>query len=979
LAIRDVDLIDTHTATAVFKSSASSAHLPGFSEGTSHIGTFIIAPVVVESNSDTDNGATLGWHFTLSDSDPVLQSLAQGQTITQIYTVTFTDNHGAQVSQDVTVTITGTNDAPTIISNAAAAKGAVTEDSSLTLLVGGTLAIRDVDLIDTHTAAAVFKSSASSAHLPGFSDGTSLGSFTIDPSVAESAIDVDKNATLGWHFSLDNSNATLQSLAQGQSITEVYTVTFTDNHGAQVSQDVTVTINGANDAPTVTSSADAAKGAVTEDAGAWLTIDGTLTIQDLDLIDTHTATAVLKLSTSSAHLPGFIDGTSLGNFTIDPSVTELATDTDTHATLGWHFSLANGNATLQSLAQGQSIIEVYTVTFTDNHGAQVSQDVTVTINGANDAPTVTSDADAAKGAVTEDGGPTLSADGTLAIRDLDLIDTHTAQAVFKVSSVSAVLPGFDGSSHLGTFTIDSAVTESNGDTANGATLGWHFTLDGSDPVLQSLAEGQTITQVYTVTFTDNHNASVTQDVTVTITGTNDAPILSAVTAGTLTDSAATDSFADLTGKLAGIDVDAGETTTLVYAAVGADDHGTVAGLYGSLTVNSDGSYSYVPDATAINALPEGSYSDVFTVQVADVHGAVTTATYTVDISGANDVPTLADINAGALTDTAATDTFPDLTGHLSGHDADGGETASLTYAVLSADHTAATTVAGLYGSLTVNPDGSYSYVPNAAVVNALPEGSYQDAFTVRTTDVHGASATATLTVDVTGADDAAGPVIDTTSFYVWHNNEGNTDTITGLSVVDPGASTDDFEITAVTAHRPDSSVDPVTMSGDLDQINVTLADGVTYVPGDEPPATDMITLTVTDKTTGLFDTVNFIFNEAGDTSQGITLQGTGGKDVIFATEASDTLIGGAGKDQFVFAPAASQDSVQHIVNDFETGLDKIDLRQFSGIGSISDIGIAQQSDGALITLDGHETILLKSVIGANLHASDFIFGGGHVT
>ena len=44
----------------------------------------------------------------------------------------------------------------------------------------------------------------------------------------------------------------------------------------------------------------------------------------------------------------------------------------------------------------------------------------------------------------------------------------------------------------------------------------------------------------------------------------------------------------------------------------------------------------------------------------------------------------------------------------------------------------------IYGTLTVNADGSYSYVPNAAAINALPEGSYADKFTVQTTDVHGA-------------------------------------------------------------------------------------------------------------------------------------------------------------------------------------------------------------------------------------------------
>ena len=59
------------------------------------------------------NTASVGWTFTLDDNDPILQSLAAGQTITQVYTVTVMDNNGGTVTQDVTITITGTNDAPT--------------------------------------------------------------------------------------------------------------------------------------------------------------------------------------------------------------------------------------------------------------------------------------------------------------------------------------------------------------------------------------------------------------------------------------------------------------------------------------------------------------------------------------------------------------------------------------------------------------------------------------------------------------------------------------------------------------------------------------------------------------------------------------------------------------------------------------------------------------------------------------------------
>jgi len=77
---------------------------------------------------------------------------------------------------------------------------------------------------------------------------------------------------------------------------------------------------------------------------------------------------------------------------------------------------------------------------------------------------------------------------------------------------------------LGSFVIDDAVSENTSDTGNHGTIGWHFTLDNSNPAVQALGEGQTITQVYTITIEDGHGGTATRDVSVTITGTNDAPV-----------------------------------------------------------------------------------------------------------------------------------------------------------------------------------------------------------------------------------------------------------------------------------------------------------------------------------------------------------------------------------------------------------------------------------------------------------------------
>nr|WP_271593707.1 VCBS domain-containing protein [Bradyrhizobium sp. CCBAU 65884] len=1076
ITFNDPDLTDTHTASFSLKSTISTAHLPGFSDGTSHIGTFALAPVV-ESPGASSRGS-VGWTFTLDDNDPVLQSLAEGQTITQVYTVRIDDHHGGTVTRDVTVVITGKNDAPTVTSGAAAATGHVVEDADLTLSIGGTLAIQDLDLIDTHAAQAVFKSSSISSALPGFdADSTHIGTFTIDQSVLEYNSDTSNGATLGWHFSLDNSNAMLQSLAQGQTITQVYTVTFDDHHGGTVSEDVTVTITGVNDAPTITSDAAAATGAVTEDESASLTADGILAIQDLDLTDTHTAAWSFKSSSVSSNLPGFGTGSHIGTFTID-AVSESSTDGNNGATLGWHFTLDNNDPVLQSLAEGQTITQVYTVTFDDQHGGKISQDVTVTITGTNDAPTVsyaTSDdmgfdghtiaVGAAPTVATDDvtldgrvnwnGGAeaghgqilfyngntsttgfgllgTVNANGTMELQILaggvQIADTGVAIAASQWHNIaltrengtfSLYLDGhLEYSQAWSVNPIDGSPSNPShsymmiGGASEPGAAGF-----GSEGFFGSIADvsvwtdALTQVQIQSIDFTALSGHETDLAAYYQLGGGSGNTVANSVNPAQsldidLADLKETNEGLDTHGVLTVSDVDATDHVTVSVSHVQAYLDGVLqtdsvgglsnADLLADLTVPS----GYILDGTAThtqftwNFNSHGQAFDFlgagqtlslqYTIVPADGVGAGTGAAVTVNIAGSNDAPTLADLHIGPLSDTAAADTFCDLTGTLAGNDVDTGETATLTYAVINADHHAATTAGGLYGTLTVNPDGSYSYVPNAAAINALTDGSYADIFTVQTTDVHGATGTATLTVDVRGANEAGGPVIDTGSFQVEHIIENSNDIITDLVVADTdaGAAADTFTVTLSTAHPDASSVYFAPMTGSLDAINAGLASGGTGVVYDptgasaedypQPPVTDRVTLTVADSA-GHSDTVNFIF-VAGASSQDIILAGANGKDVIFATDSSDTLIGGGAKDQFVFAPTSSQTAVQHTVNDFETGLDKIDLRQFTSITSWTQVSqhAAQQGVDTLLTLDSNDKILLKNTVVGNLHASDFI-------
>ena len=102
------------------------------------------------------------------------------------------------------------------------------------------------------------------------------------------------------------------------------------------------------------------------------------------------------------------------------------------------------------------------------------------------------------------------------------------------------------------------------------------------------------------------------------------------------------------------DIDTGDQIRLIEisaASVGPDAPGNqradvspgsdavVVGLYGTLTVHADGSYSYAADQAAAQGIPTGLPSfDVFNYQVNDLHGGVSTAQLRIRVFGPQDLP-----------------------------------------------------------------------------------------------------------------------------------------------------------------------------------------------------------------------------------------------------------------------------------------------------------------------------------------------------
>ena len=150
------------------------------------------------------------------------------------------------------------------------------------------------------------------------------------------------------------------------------------------------------------------------------------------------------------------------------------------------------------------------------------------------------------------------------------------------------------------------------------------------------------------------------------------------------------------------------------------------------------------DDPAYNHLALGQTQDVtVNYNVADGHGGVTPTSTVITVTGTNDGPVALDDVDDAIEDG------PLVTGSVATNDSDpdDGETATLNYTLNAA-------VAGL----TLDPDGSYSFDPTHAAYQHLAAGRTIDVVATYTvTDAQNATDTATLTITVTGTNDA--PVV----------------------------------------------------------------------------------------------------------------------------------------------------------------------------------------------------------------------------
>ncbi|WP_417021532.1 VCBS domain-containing protein [Bilophila wadsworthia] len=782
-----------------------------------------------------------------------------------------------------------------------------------------------------------------------------------------------------YTYTIDNADPDTNGLALGETRTETFTVYVSDGRGGLATQEITVTLTGTNDRPEL-SIANAAQG-IHEDTAS---VGGTFAVQDPDSDSGQNQTFHIEGGSNTPAADGTSpsDGshsaigstdatftTDYGKLTLDP------------ATGQWTYALNNASDKVQQLNAGETKVETFEVTVTDEHGATSTQTITVTITGTNDIPVIDTDQSNFHLDFKEQGvyQPSENGDGntpttpggtgegqhqtgTLSGRifasdadkengagstehDVNKLNFHVEHAGSSLTDGGASTT-VTGTGTPGTGDVVYAYTSAYGTLTFRADGSYEYTLNNKNPgeagadsnAVNNLALGQTVTETFTVYVTDAQTGrSVPQTITVTINGTNDVPTLDlsndnlndllggdgnlhVVEDGVGRDDANTPttdpgkentSFTGHTtdtGTASGNDVDAGHilyfgaaagentktfdpsvfNTADSTATGGAASSVVAGGQYGSLTINSNGSYTYAMKGegenvsfeldgktyTSLDQLAEGdTIYETFTIYVRDEHNAWTAKTVTVAIHGTNDIPTL-DITGSDWNITQGGDLSIDGTFTVTDNDRDAGT--DQAFHIAGGKDTSGTGTDGAhgtdgdtnatfttdYGTLTLDPaTGQWTYEANPDAIKGLGKDETKiETFEVTVTDEHGATSTKEITVALHGTNDA--PWIKQTSIELkeqgvydrpedWIKDDANTSTTEKVGGTWIGAGEHKLSIEGdLSLNAGDLDVHDkltyginglTTGSGSADSLNVA-------IKGSDPDAPDTVEVRVISST-----------------------------------------------------------------------------------------------------------------------------------
>ena len=401
----------------------------------------------------------------------------------------------------------------------------------------------------------------------------------------------------------------------------------------------------------------------------------------------------------------------------------------TAITLGTPFATANGGSLTLNTdgtysytppASGTvppaGVVETFNYTITDSDGDPSSATLTLNVADADQLPVAANDSNAAT-----EGGAAVAGD---VLANDTLGDAPTTVTAADQGGTAITLGTPFATANGGSLTLNTDGTYSYTPPASGTV------------------PPAGLTEVFNYTITDSDGDPSSATLTLNVADADQLPVAA-------NDSnAATEGGAAVAGDVLANDTLGDAPTTVTAADQGGSaitlgtPFATVNG--GSLTLNTDGTYSYTPPASG--TVPPAGLTEVFNYTITDSDGDPSSATLTLNVADADLLPVAVDdVNAategGAAVagDVLANDTLGDAPTTVTAAD-QGGTAITLG--------TPFATVNG--GSLTLNADGTYSYTPPAS--GTVPPAGLTEVFNYTITDSDGDPSSATLTIAV--SDDA---------------------------------------------------------------------------------------------------------------------------------------------------------------------------------------------------------------------------------
>ena len=694
VAVNDTDSVNEDAT--VTQSSGSSLLMADDSDAddddsftVTHIGTGTDSDQTVASSSTyNSNGTsitgTLGTlvvgangTYTYVADQSAADDLDAGDTATDTFTYTISDGDATDTATLI-ITVTGVNDVPT-----AADKTVTTNEDTAYVFSTSDFGYTDVD--DDDALVSVKITELEDAGALQYYNGSAWVDVTLNQVITATDIAANK---LRFNPAANEN---------GSSYT---TFNFTVNDGdadSATPNTITVNVTAVNDAPVAENDTDS----VNEDSSVTKTGAQDDVLNDDSDADSDTLTvtligtgtdsdqAVASSSTYNSGTPTTVTGT-YGQLTIGAD--------------GSYIYTANQDAA-DDLDAGDTATDSFTYTVSDGTNTDTAT-LIITVTGVNDVPTAADNT-----VTTTEDTPYVFSTTDFGYTDSDDNDSLVSVKITTLEDDGA-LQYYNGTAWVDV-TLNQVITAT--DISNGLL---RLNPDANDN------DSPYTTFAFTVNDGDA-DSSTPNTMTINVTAANDDPVAdnesNTVTEGnTLT---VTDGSSDLLDGDNDVD---GDSLTISGIRTGRESgsgtSGTVGneltGTYGTLKLNSDGTYTYTPN-DILGAGDTGR--DYFTYTVSDGNGGTDTAELLIVVTGANDAPV-------AVNDTNTINISKDSTLRATNNsvkdiltndtDSDSGDSKTVTGIRTGATEGSGTAgtigdeLTGTYGTLTMNANGSYTYEVN---------------------------------------------------------------------------------------------------------------------------------------------------------------------------------------------------------------------------------------------------------------------------